>query len=61
MTSAFDRAMELRNQMGEREAMIHATQCLVLAPIGPRREYWWNVVELIKYNGQRFDSVSESR
>lgn len=57
MTSAFNRAKELRRQMGEREAMIHATQCLVMAPVGPKREYWWNVVELIKYDGQRFDSL----
>jgi len=57
MTSAFNRAKELRSQMGEREAMIHATQCLVMAPVGPKRDYWWNVVEFIKYDGQRFNSL----
>jgi len=57
MISADRKAKELRSRMGEREAVIHATQCLVLAPIGVKKDYWWNVVELIKYDGQRFDSL----
>jgi hypothetical protein len=57
MISAEKKAYQLRKKMGERDAIVHATQCLVLAPIGITRDYWWNVVELIKYNGERFNTL----
>lgn len=57
MISAEKKAYQLRKKLGERDAIVHATQCLVFAPIGIKRDYWWNVVELIKYNGKRFDTL----
>lgn len=42
---------------GEREGIIQATQCLVMSPTQINKEYWWKVIELIKYDGERYDSL----
>jgi len=59
MISAHRKAEDILSVYGERDGIIHATQCLVMAPIGPLRDYWWNVVELIKYNGRRYNQIQE--
>ena len=57
MISAEQKAKNILLSHGEAEGIVHATQCLVMAPIGPLRDYWWNVVELIKYNGSRYNQI----
>jgi len=59
MIKADAKAQEILSAYGETEGIVHATQCLVLAPIGPLRDYWWNVVELIKYNGGRHNQIQK--
>lgn len=59
MISAEQKARNILDVYGETEGMIHATQCLVMAPIGPLRDYWWNVVELVKYNGRRYNQIQK--
>lgn len=47
MTSPYSKAKELRKKYSEVDAICHATQCLVASPYY-NREYWWEVIELVK-------------
>lgn len=49
MTSS-DKAVYFLNRYSESEAIVQATQCLILASID-KKDYWWSVIEKIKYNG----------
>jgi hypothetical protein len=60
MISADKKARDILSVYGERDGIVHATQCLVLSPIGPLRDYWWDVVELIKYDGRRYNQIQKS-
>jgi len=44
MIKADAKAQEILSAYGETEGIVHATQCLVMAPSEPLRDYWWNVV-----------------
>jgi hypothetical protein len=49
MTSS-DKALYFLDKYSESEAILQAAQCLELAPY-KEKDYWWNVIEKIKYNG----------
>ena len=50
MTSS-SKALYYLEKYNESEAIVQATQCLVMAP--PReKDFWWNVIEKIKNNGK---------
>lgn len=49
MTSS-DKALYFLNKYSESEAILQAAQCLELASY-KEKDYWWNVIEKIKYNG----------
>ena len=51
MINAYLKAKELREKYSEADAICQATQCLVLAT-GKNKDYWWDVVENIKYYGR---------
>lgn len=44
------------DKYSESDAIIQATQCLVLSKPS-QKAYWWEVIEKIKYNGERHDSI----
>ena len=49
MTSSA-KADYLLSKYNESQAIVQATQCLVMASF-KEKEYWWSVIEKIKYNG----------
>jgi hypothetical protein len=43
---------------GESAAIVQATQCMVSAPMH-MKDYWWSVIELIKYHGKRYNQIQK--
>lgn len=56
MISDSDRAKNIRKRMGKSDALVHATQCLAMSD-NIFEGYWRSVIELIKHDGRRHDSV----
>lgn len=56
MISSRLKASRMLEKYSETDAIIQATQCLVSARPS-QKSYWWEVIEKIKYNGQRHDSI----
>lgn len=52
MINAYSKAKQMLTKYSEADAICQATQCLVLAP-DHKKDYWWDVIEKIKYNGSR--------
>lgn len=50
MTSVNAKAAEFLVKYSEVEAIVQATQCLVMAP-PHKKDYWWLVIEKIKNYG----------
>lgn len=56
MISTALKARKYLDKYTESEAISQATQCLVMSKPS-QKWYWWEVIEKIKYNGQRHNSL----